>query len=660
MSAASPTAFSLWAILSVLFLIFLVHHLWCYDRFKCLRWSAGQHGAFKRVMTYSYLGAVPLLAVYSIGMTVIKYREGFAHLPDRTILPVPINDYRDANRSWVLPLQFVFSFAWALEMVTHLEELAFWLYLLHQNPEKEAWFSSWEYRLWYMGSLISIVGMPLTALITRRNLETCDAYIFLVGAAGSTSTTIAFLYVLWRFPRFIRHVKAEGADPTVVVRLATFYNLNQVRVVFRFMFTIPLLVLALDGIVGEEHRINRNLFATDFLQMIAGLGCFVSSMITLLIFFPRSIVREAGYKPKVASSLGAHSPKSPPITPPPPLRAQYAPPPHHHHLPPHMAGYATPNGLRMSVTGGTGVSGVSGVSGTGASGMTWEMEGSAYTYTPSACSPRESLSLYDSPQYTYTAEDEGGGGGVQRRRSSRKARRVSRRVSVYSGTMDAHPERDSDDDGEDGDGDGDGDEDEERVPPYSHTVMQSHPPHPHPHPHARHSTSTPTSTPLHSPPLPPDLETPAPSPPPQVHIHQRHPFPHSLSSPHIVTLPAQMQKQQQQQSPSLSPPLSLSLSLAQTQEAPPPAPAPHAKRQVDWEERRPLRGEAVEFAAAARRRSLHVITTAPGVNIGLGLVSTALGGGRGAGAEGEGGGGGEFASLYLVDLPPRDELPRAV
>lgn len=86
--------------------------------------------------------------------------------------------------------------------------------------------------------------MPMTALITRRNLQTvctrlswirgflifypiqCDAYIILVGASGSTLTTLAFLYVLWRFPKFIKHVKAEGADPTVVVRLATFYQLN--------------------------------------------------------------------------------------------------------------------------------------------------------------------------------------------------------------------------------------------------------------------------------------------------------------------------------------------------------------------------------------------------------------------------------------------------
>ncbi|TFK90261.1 hypothetical protein K466DRAFT_485113 [Polyporus arcularius HHB13444] len=632
MSAASTTAFSLWAILSLLFLIFLVHHLWCYDRFKCLRWSAGQHGAFKRVMTYSYLGAVPLLAVYSVGMTVIKYREGFTLLPDGTILPVPINDYRDANKNWVLPLQFVFSFAWALEMVTHLEELAFWLYLLHQNPEKEAWFSSWEYRLWYLGSLVAIIGMPLTALITRRSLETCDAYIFLVGASGSTSTTIAFLYVLWRFPRFIQHVKAEGADPTVVVRLATFYNLNQVRVVFRFMFTFPLLVLALDGIVGTEHRINRNLFATDFLQMFAGLGCFVSSMITLLIFFPRSIVREAGYKPKVSSTL-PHSPKSPPITP--PLRAPYSSPPPPHHLPQHMAGYATPNGLRMSVTGGT--------------GWTGEFEGSAYT--ASMYSPRESL--YDSPQYT--AEDD----GVHRRRS-RKSMRASRRVSVYSGTMDAHVEQDSDEgyDDEDVRRQGsveDGAEDierggEERAPPYSHT--QSHP----------------TSRSAHPP------QTPAPSPPPEVHLQQRHPFPHSLSSPHIVTLSSPSTPQDTPPPSSPPPPRARNSNSSPQQQARSSSP----KRQMDWEERRPLRGEA------EARRSLHVITTAPGVNIGLGLVSTALGGGRGPGAVPGGGGGGgtvpaagpmgraaagsslhpyvvNFTSpIDLVDLPPRDELPRAV
>ena len=103
-------------------------------------------------------------------------------------------------------------------------------------------------------------GAPRAAVDALSLEVRAGELLALVGASGSTSTTIAFLYVLWRFPRFIKHVKAEGADPTVVVRLATFYNLNQVRVVFRFMFTLPLLVLALDGIVGHEHVINRNLY----------------------------------------------------------------------------------------------------------------------------------------------------------------------------------------------------------------------------------------------------------------------------------------------------------------------------------------------------------------------------------------------------------------
>ncbi|GJE98189.1 hypothetical protein PsYK624_144110 [Phanerochaete sordida] len=301
MSTASPTAYLLWAILSVLFLGFLIYHLWSYDKFRCLHWSAGrQPGAFKRVMTYSYLASVPLFVIYSIATTAIKFSEGWLLLPDGHVIPMPLTLYAPVNRHWIIPLGFVFSFAWGLELITHLEELAFWLYLLHQNPEKAEWFDSWEYRMWYMA---------------RRNLATLDAYIFLVGGAGSTGTTLLFLYVLWAFPKFLKHVKAEGADPTVVVRLATFYSLNLARVVFRFLFTIPLIIVAIDGIVGTSHPINRSVFWTDFLLMMAGIGCFVSTTITLLIFFPRSVTSEAGYKPKLPTSVGSSSPKSMPPSP---------------------------------------------------------------------------------------------------------------------------------------------------------------------------------------------------------------------------------------------------------------------------------------------------------------------------------------------------------
>jgi len=44
--------------------------------------------------------------------------------------------------------------------------------------------------------------------------------------------------------------------------------------------------------------VNESAFWTDLLAMLGAIGCIVSSIITLLIFFPRSIAKEAGYKPR--------------------------------------------------------------------------------------------------------------------------------------------------------------------------------------------------------------------------------------------------------------------------------------------------------------------------------------------------------------------------
>ncbi|KAF9453515.1 hypothetical protein P691DRAFT_658159 [Macrolepiota fuliginosa MF-IS2] len=304
MSNGSPSAYLLWAILSCIFLAFLILHLWAYDHFNCLRWGAGrQPGAFKRVMTYSYLGTLPLLVVFSVATTAIKFSEGT--LITTLVIPKPFARWKPENRHWLLPLYFILSTAWSLELVTHLEELTFWLFLLHQGPGKRGWFYSWEFRAcWIAGSIVAVVGMPLTTLLTRHVLETCQAYIFLVGSSAGTTTTICFLYVLFHFPAFIKHVKAEGAEPDVVVRLTTFYQLNRIRVMFRFLFTIPLFIIAVDG-VHPPYSVVTNSFALDFLLMMGGIGCFVSSAITLLIFFPRSFAHEAGYKSKIQTPLNS-------------------------------------------------------------------------------------------------------------------------------------------------------------------------------------------------------------------------------------------------------------------------------------------------------------------------------------------------------------------
>ncbi|KAF6761188.1 hypothetical protein DFP72DRAFT_880367, partial [Ephemerocybe angulata] len=291
------------------FLVLLILHLWLYDKFACLKWDSGrQPGAFKRIMTYSYLGTLPTLIVFSVALTVIKYNEGYIILPDGKILPTPFEQYDPSNKRWLLPLFLVLSFLVVIRavrtplVVTHLEELTFWLFLLHQGPGKRDWFHCWEFRTWYLGSSIAVLGMPITALITRHQVQTTLAYIFLVGSSAGTVTTICFLYVIFRFPAFLEYVKAGGADPDVIVRLATC-----IRVVFRFLFSLPLLMIAVDALRGP-YPIVGSPYVVLYLPMIAVLTPYVSGSPS--VFFPRSITHEAGYRVKIISPQTSAKPPS--------------------------------------------------------------------------------------------------------------------------------------------------------------------------------------------------------------------------------------------------------------------------------------------------------------------------------------------------------------
>ncbi|KAF8435161.1 hypothetical protein L210DRAFT_1020678 [Boletus edulis BED1] len=309
MPGGSPTAFLLWSILATLFYCFHLFHLWSYDRFQCLKWnqSGRQPGAFKRFMSYTYLATLSCLVCFGVAFTFLKFREGFIVTPSGQITPVPLEYYSPQNKKWVLPLLLVFSVAWGCELQAHSHqrrrtsltvfaraEFTFWLFLQNQGPTTRLWFESCEFKFWLWGTLFALIGMPLTTFVSRRQLDLCLAWTLLVGSSASTVTSLAFLYVLSRFSAFIRRVKDDGAAPAVVLRLVFFYQLNVGRIIYRFLFSVPLFVLSLDALQGS-HTINNSTFWPDFLLMLGGIGAFVSSSITLLIFFPRSLTQELGY-----------------------------------------------------------------------------------------------------------------------------------------------------------------------------------------------------------------------------------------------------------------------------------------------------------------------------------------------------------------------------
>ncbi|KAG8774519.1 hypothetical protein FRC20_001268 [Serendipita sp. 405] len=335
MPHSAPSVMLLWSILSSMEFVFLLHHLWRYDRFACLRWNSGrQPGAFKRVMTYSYLLSVPLLVSYSVIMASIKYKEGYIDLsflkPGTLIpggfdlivppnglgvLPKPFALWPQNYKDLVLPAHICFSIAWSLEIVSHLEELTFWLFLLHQGPSQRDWFTSAEFRIWLGGSVLAVIGLPTITVLLRANPYKAESWTFFAGGVGSLLITLWFLVVLFKFPKFLKRVRNEGAEADVVVRLTTFDELNRIRVGFRFFFAGPLLILAVDGILPGYHPINTNQFWTDLLSMVGGIGCIVSSILTLLIFFPRSIAKEAGYKAKTVSLTSRGTTHNPPQSP---------------------------------------------------------------------------------------------------------------------------------------------------------------------------------------------------------------------------------------------------------------------------------------------------------------------------------------------------------
>ncbi|KAG6836195.1 hypothetical protein H0H93_010461 [Arthromyces matolae] len=202
-------------------------------------------------MTYSYLLSIPLIATYSIGFTAIKYYEGFVAIPFYGIVPKPIELWTPLNRSFNLPLMLCLSVGWSLEMVTHLEELCFWLFLVNSGSTQQNWFQSPYFKTWVVGAICAVVYMPVVTALSRTDSLK----------------------------------RKEGVDINTIVRLTKFSELNMIRIFFRFLFTLPLLILGIDG-VRPHHHINESMFWTGERQLEASLG------IGSHIFFPRSIEGE--------------------------------------------------------------------------------------------------------------------------------------------------------------------------------------------------------------------------------------------------------------------------------------------------------------------------------------------------------------------------------
>lgn len=289
MTHFSPAIFGMWSVCSVLFTTFCIYHLWHYDRFHCLRMNQGPYpGAFKRVMTYTFLLTPPLMTVYSVGSAVIKYNEGFIPDPQYGVIPKPYTEWTKAHQDAAIPLLVLFAVCFSLDVVTHLEELCFWMFLMNATTASQNWFRSIYFLVWFCGSVIAIIVVPTVSMVFRDDPLKSEAYTFLVGGSASFALALFFIPVLYSFPAFLHKLVQQGIDRSTVIRLQKFHQLNRLRFIFKLLFLVPVLLIGTDGVIPYGHLINESMFWTDILGMSVAFGCTISATITLLIFFPRN------------------------------------------------------------------------------------------------------------------------------------------------------------------------------------------------------------------------------------------------------------------------------------------------------------------------------------------------------------------------------------
>jgi hypothetical protein len=85
------------------------------------------------------------------------------------VIPKPYQLWSQSHRKAVLPLYLCLSTAWGTEMVTHLESLCFLIFLLNAGSGVQVWFRSWYFKAWAVGSFVSLVSLPLIAILTRSD-----------------------------------------------------------------------------------------------------------------------------------------------------------------------------------------------------------------------------------------------------------------------------------------------------------------------------------------------------------------------------------------------------------------------------------------------------------------------------------------------------------
>ncbi|WRT64654.1 uncharacterized protein IL334_001588 [Kwoniella shivajii] len=288
----SPTAQFLGALATILGDVFVIWHIWKYDKFRCLLFT--KRNAFRFIIVWMFVISSVCFTAWNVILVWVKYTEYYAVVPisktESEIMPVPFQLWSKHKQTLVRSSYQLLAIAWGMVLAIHSEETLYWAYLINSIRKRNStnWFKSIWFKIWVLISVTVLTVIPAVGNMETTNLVKMEANIFM---AGSVLASLLFFMSLWLylvFPGFVKESRRQGANTEVMARLEYFKELNGIRTLFRFLYVFCILTLSIDGQTKHKH-VNTTPFWLDLFFVCALFFVFTSNGLSLMILLPRNM-----------------------------------------------------------------------------------------------------------------------------------------------------------------------------------------------------------------------------------------------------------------------------------------------------------------------------------------------------------------------------------
>ncbi|WVF68856.1 hypothetical protein IAT40_003629 [Kwoniella sp. CBS 6097] len=292
MATASDTNMCIAFTLAGTAIVFSAHHTYKFDRWQCLLPKKKEW--FRVLLTWMLILSTMCIFVWAVGWA--------------GAIPYPSEMFEQKYINLNMPLMIIFNIAFSIQASLNAEEGLYWYHLMRavrQPKTARAWQRSSFFYAWIIISVVCTALQSGIGWIFKRKLNLNEQMSKTMTVHGCIEFAVMFAasIVIWKFPAFLRDVKASGAGPDVRSRLHFYHEANKIRTFFRAVFSICMIILGVDGMT-EAKRVNLNHIANDLLtQMVLGSFFFVL-IISFVLYLPRSWTPEHEQRIMVAGGRG--------------------------------------------------------------------------------------------------------------------------------------------------------------------------------------------------------------------------------------------------------------------------------------------------------------------------------------------------------------------